>query len=221
MEEIQLEDFKLSILALWQKKLLIVAATIFATLVGLILTFDTQIINTYYASTTVYSVGVTSAQGNTSEKSITSYTEIISSNKVCERAASLVGTSAGVDADTIKNMIGVQAVSDSVLSITAYSKDQDLAVSVSNAVAEAFVREATSMAGNDSIRILDAATNAAMQNDGRKNINIKRLMFAMMGFVASTVLIMCKELLSSEVRTIEQCIDEDEDEIIGIIPKMN
>lgn len=42
MEEITLEDFKLSI---WHcgKKLLIIAATISTTMLGLILTFDTQI----------------------------------------------------------------------------------------------------------------------------------------------------------------------------------
>lgn len=218
-EEISLEDVRLSIIELWRKKLFVVAATIFTTLIGLVLTFNAEVVNTYSASTTVYSVAVSSGQ-DSAASAVTSYADIITSKKVCERAAALVGTSSGIDATNIQQMIGVQSKNDSVISIWAYSTDPDLAVDVSNAVAEAFVREATSMAGNDSIRILDAATTAAITNDGMKNVNSERMMFALIGFVASAGLIVGKELLANEVRTIGQCVGEDEDEILGMIPKV-
>lgn len=218
-EEISLQDFKLSILALWKKKLLLVAGTIFMTLVGLVLTFHAQIVNTYAAKTTVYSVGVSSSQeGGIS--SINSYADIITSTKVCERAADLVGNNYGLDASDIQQMIGVQSGSDNILSITAYSTQPDLAVSVSNAVAEAFVREATSMAGSDAIRILDAATTAYLTKDGRKNILVSRLAFAVAGFGIMAVLIMCRELLSNQVRTVEQCVDENSPELLGLVPRI-
>lgn len=219
-EEISLQDFKLSILALWKKKLLLVAGTIFMTLVGLVLTFHAQIVNTYSARTTVYSVGVSSSQDG-AVSSISAYSNIITSTKVCERAADLVGSSSGLDAAAIQQMIGVQTISDTILAITAYSADPDLAVSVSNAVAEAFVREATSMAGSDAIRILDSATTASLTNDGRKNVFMNRITFAMAGFVLMAAFIMCKELLSNEVRTVEQCVEEDSPEFLGIVPRIN
>ncbi len=218
-EEISVEDLKLCILALWKKKLLVVAATIFTTLVGLILTFDAKIVNSYSAKTTVYSVSVSSAS-DTSAPSISNYTDIITSKKVCERAAAIVGTNSGLDASAIQQMVGVSAVNDSIISISAYSTDPDLAVDVSNALAEAFVREATSMAGNDSIRILDAATSSYLTNDGRKDVLSKRVMFAMIGGVLSAGWIVAKELISREIRTVGQCVGDNEDEILGLIPKM-
>ena len=75
-EEISIEDLKFCIQALWKKKLLVVAATIFTTLIGLILTFDAKIVNSYSAKTTVYSVNVSSTSEN-SVPAISSYTDII------------------------------------------------------------------------------------------------------------------------------------------------
>ncbi len=218
-EEISIEDLKFCIQALWKKKLLVVAATIFTTLIGLILTFDAKIVNSYSAKTTVYSVNVSSTSEN-SVPAISSYTDIITSKKVCERAASIVGTNSGLDASSIQQMVGVSAVNDSIISISAYSTDPDLAVDVSNALAEAFVREATSMAGNDSIRILDAATSSYLTNDGRKDVLSKRIMFALVGGILSAALIVAKELISQEIRTVSQCVGENEDEILGLLPRV-
>jgi capsular polysaccharide biosynthesis protein len=217
--EIQLEDLKLSILALWEKKLLIIAATILSFLLGLLITYDTKPINTYQASTTVYSV----AYGKTQESinssiALISYADIVTSSRVCERAALLINETAKIDASTIQNMIGVYAISDSVIEISAISSNPKISILVVNAVAEAFVREITSITANDAIQILDAAEYCNLNGNGARDLFIKRALFAMVGFVISCAWIVITELTSNRVKSIVQCIDQDEDEILGIIP---
>ncbi|WP_455714728.1 YveK family protein [Anaerosporobacter sp.] len=218
-DEIQLEDIKLSIFALWEKKLLIIAMTILTFLVGLFLTYDTQPINTYQASTTVYSV----AYGKTKESlnssiALISYADIVTSTRVCERAALLISETVDVDASSIQSMIGVRAVSDSVIEIGAVSTNPQLSILVTNAVAEAFVREITSITSNDTIQILDSAEYGILSGDGHKDLLKKRILFGMIGFVLSCGWIIISELTSNRVKSIVQCIDQDENEILGIIP---
>lgn len=218
-EEIQLEDFKLSIYALWEKKLLILAMTILTFLLGLLLTYDTKPINTYQASTTVYSV----AYGKTKESlnssiALVSYADIVTSTRVCERAALLINETVEIDAASIQNMIGVYALSDSVIAISAISTNPQLSILVTNAVAEAFVREVTSITANDTIQILDSAEYCTLSGNGHRDLLIKRAFFAVLGFVISCAWIVISELTSNRVKSIVQCIDQDENEILGIIP---
>jgi len=218
-DEIQLEDFKVSIIALWRKKLLIICATILASLVGLLITFNEQAVNTYAAKTSIYNIGYGSAQEtNYSSIALITYAKIITSINVCERAASLLEGNLALDAADIQRMIGVNELNDSVIEIYAISTNPEISIAVTNAVAETFVREVTSTTENDAIQILDAADSCTINTDGEKDILTKRLFFAIIGFVGSSAYIICTELLLNKIGSVVQCIDKDENEILGIIP---
>jgi capsular polysaccharide biosynthesis protein len=219
-DEIQLEDFKLSIIALWKNKFFILCTCILTTLVGLLITFNSQPVNVYESDTSVYSAAYNSEQGKNLSTALISYAEIVTSKKVCERAASLLKGDAILDASEINNMIHVYAVNDSVIQVIADSTDPEVSIEVANAVAEAFVREITSITENDAIQILDAADSCILRNNGTRNLFIKRGAFALLGLVASSLYIVITQLASNKLRSVIQCIDEDEDEILGIVPYM-
>jgi len=220
-EEIQLEDFKICIAILWKKKLLIICVTILALLVGLLFTINEQTVNTYVAKTSIYSVGYGSVQETSSlSNALLSYAEIITSNKVCERAASLLVGKIALNATDIQRMIGVNAINNSVIEIRAISTDPETSIYVTNAVAEAFVREVTSITENDTIQILDAADSCTLNVNGAKDLITKRFFFAMIGFAGISAYIIYTELKSNKIRSVVQCIDKDENEILGIVPCM-
>lgn len=218
-DEIQLEDFRLSILALWKKKLLVIAATILTLLIGLLITMGEKVVNTYVAEATIYSAAYGSYQeSETGMVAMISYADIVSSKKVCESAAALIGNDINIDSSTIQGMIGVSQSSDAIIKVYAISTDSEIVVKVANAVAEAFVRQVTSITGFDSIQVLDNAQKSYINSNGASDLLTKRLLFAAIGLFASSGWIICSELLSNKIHTIVQCVDKDEDEILGIIP---
>lgn len=218
-EEIKFEDFKLALFALWKKKYLVIAVTILATLVGLLLTISTKPINTYMAKASIYSAAYGSIQeSNSSAAAMITYSDIVSSRKVCERAASLLSGEYIVDAVDIQGMITASQESDTIMGIYAYSTNPEIAVKVANAVAEAFVHEITSITKSDSIQLLDNATVPSLSANGSKDLWKKRLIFTALGLLASSGFIVITELFSNRIRTISQCIEQEDSEIIGIIP---
>lgn len=220
-DEIQLEDFRLALLALWRKKLLILAITILTGLIGWFFTFNEQVINTYQAKTSVYSVATGSAQElNYLSTALISYADIVKSNKVCERAATLLRGNVSLDASDIQRMIGVNSVNDSVIEISAVSTDPQVSIAVTNAVAEAFVREMTGITENDAIQILDSADSFMINENGTKNILMKRFLFLFAGLAISSAYIAGSELFSNKIRSVAQCFEVDEKEILGIVPFM-
>ncbi|MDO5292476.1 MAG: Wzz/FepE/Etk N-terminal domain-containing protein [bacterium] len=220
-DEIRIEDVRISLLELWKKKWLIISVTVLAGLVGLLFTMNKSVTNTYVATASVYSTSNSSNEnGISGNTAILSYTDIATSKKICESAASLLSTKYSIDADTIQSMVSVTQASDTIVNISAVSKDSETAIEVANAMSDAFVREVTTITGLDSIQILDTASIAYLKSDGKKALLETRLLFAAFGFAASAGIIFIKELFSNRVRTIVQCIDESEEEIIGILPKI-
>jgi capsular polysaccharide biosynthesis protein len=152
---------------------------------------------------------------------LASFSDIITSNKVCERAASIIGGSADLDAEDIQRMIGVNAINGSVIEIYALSPRPELAISVANAIAEAFIKEVTSSTKNDSVQILDAAVDYSLYSNGSEDILLRRGIFALIGLAGSSIYIVYTELISKKLRTIVQCVEDNEEEILGIIPYIN
>lgn len=218
-EEIQFEDLKLSIRALWRKKLLIITLSIFTGLMGVLLTYEKTPQNIYDARTSVYSVAYASSkESDAMTSALDSYSDIITSNKVSERAATLLKDDVTIDSSQIPNMITVNSINDSIIEIVASSPDPQTSISVSNAVAEAFVREITSVTGNDDIQILDAADTCGLSQDGSKELLLERFLFLAAGGFLGAFYIIATELMSSKIGSVRQCIEEDENEILGLLP---
>lgn len=222
-QEIQFEDIKLSLIALWHKKLLVVAITIMTTLIGLLFTFGKESPNIYIAESKVFSSVSTeeNASNNNNLMTLQSFSDIAISKKVCERAASILGTDLGLDALAIQGMTYVDSSSDITLSISVRSEFPEVAMRVANAVTEAFVREVTGVTGTDTIRILDTADDYQIYSEGSKKILMQRLIFTMFGLIASAGWILLSEFFSNKLKSISQCVGEDADEIISVIPKMD
>lgn len=220
-DEVQLEDFRLAFLAVWRKKLFVLAVAVFTGLIGWFVTFDEKAINTYQAETSVYSIATGSEQElKYLSTALISYAGLVSSNKVCERAATLVKGNVSLKAADIQRMIGVNSVNDSVIAIHAVSTDPQISIAVTNAVAESFVREMTGITANDAIQILDPADSVTVNRNGVRSIFMKRFLAVFAGAVISSAYIMGGELFSNKIRSVVQCIESDENEILGIIPLM-
>lgn len=218
--EIQLEDFRLAIVALWKNKVLIILVTLTGIFGGLLFTsLNTSSLQYYSATASVYAATYGSYElSQTDIKTMVNYSDVVTSRKVCEYAASLLKETS-ITADEIQNTVNMSFSNNSyVMKISAVHQDPDLVIMIVNAVAEAFVTEVTNITGNNSIQILDEANSVFTYQSN--SINKIRLFFAAGSFGFICGLIAIKELLSKKVRSIPQCV-EDDTEILGLIPHMD
>lgn len=218
-EEMKLQDyFRVIFVHIWKNKFLITAISLLFLLVGILVASWQTVTNTYYAKVTVYTVlGSTVQETTVASNVLTGYSDILTSKRVCERAASIIGD-ASIDADAIKNMItSSYNKSSTVMTILAYSNNPLVALKVVNAVSEAFVTEIQSITGNDRIQILDAAEDVRLSSNGMDGVMKIIILFTIIGLVGCILIIAVAVIFSDRIKTVEQCID-DEEEILGIIP---
>lgn len=218
--EIQLEDFRLAIYALWKNKLLIIFVTLAGVFAGLLFTSINTSGSQYFSATaSVYAATYGSYElSQTDIRTMVNYSDVVSSRKVCEYAASLLKDTS-ITADEIQNSIQMSFSNNSyVMKISAVHQNPEFAIKIANAVAEAFVTEVSNITGNNSIQILDEAKSCYAYQYGSKNK--VRMIFAGGAFIGICGIIALKELFSDKARSIAQCVD-NEDEILGIIPYMN
>lgn len=207
-------DVGRSIKAVVKKWYLVLVAGLIGAIVMFGMSFFTQ--KQYYAQSTIYSA----AYGSYSEtaqgvQAVQLYAEIINSNKIAERAASILGDNS-IRADEIRAMVGSNFSKDSpVLTIYANSSDPDKAVAVANAMSDAFIIEAQNITGGESIQSLDKAVYASANFTGTK----KKVV---MGFLAGVLLvcgfIVIRETLSDRVYYVEDAELNGAFEILGLIP---
>lgn len=219
-EDIRFEDFKISFFTVLKKRHICFTVGAAVFLIGILLTWNASISDYYGASSTVYSsVYNTTDQSDSAAAAMIAYADIVKSEKVCERAASLIGD-ANLTGGDIQDMLSISASSSSVMmTITAYSTTPEVASEVANAVAKSFVIEMKTITGTDVIQQLDTASNPFMSSNGFKNLWEKRIMFFIIGFVAAAFFFFVKELFSDRIRLVEQCVHDETDVVLGIIPE--
>ena len=147
------------------------------------------------------------------------YSDIISSGKVADRAAVLLGND-DITGKDIEKMIDVDFSSSSIVfTISATDKNQKVAMAVANAVADSFAIEAKTITGTDTVQILDKATTAK-EDKFSKHMKFSILAF-LVGFFIPAFLICVKECLSDEVHVVEDASLSGQLEILGVIPEQN
>lgn len=219
-EEMKLQDYiRISSIQIWKNKFLISAVTLLFLLMGILYASWQSFTNTYYAYATVYTtIGSTTQESATATTALTSYSDIIKSKKVCERAESIIGEYS-VTASDIRSMISASYNKTStVLTITAYSADPAEAMNVANAVADAFVTEIQAMTGNTMIQVLDKAEDVRMSSNGMAGMLKTIVMAGVIGLGMSILVTIAGVVFSNKIKSVEQCLDEGEEEILGIIP---
>jgi capsular polysaccharide biosynthesis protein len=175
--------------------------------------------NVYKASTTLYSVTDGSYESTVSAAYfLSTYADVITSRKVTEKAASLLGDNS-ITWQDIQNVIQVNYSSDStIVEISAYSLDEDFAVKVANGVANAFISEISSMTGRNSVQLLDSAYSASVfKNASFEKFKI-RCLATLAVMVITIMIIVLREIFGSKLYYIDDLRLEDDMEIIGIIP---
>ena len=220
-EDIRFEDFKISFFTVLKKRHICFTVGAAVFLIGILLTWNASISDYYGASSTVYSsVYNTTDQSDSAAAAMIAYADIVKSEKVCERAASLIGD-ANLTGGDIQDMLSISASSSSVMmTITANSSDPDVAVEVANAVAKSFVIEMKTITQTDVIQQLDNATEPYLASNGLRNLWEQRIVFFLLGSIGMAAFYFLKELFSDKIRLAEQCAFDDEDVLLGIIPEI-
>jgi len=214
--EIQFEDFRLAFMQLWNYKIVIIFITLAGLFAGLFLTADST--TAYYgAKSSVYCATYGSADITLTElQTMVNYSDVVSSQKVCEYAASLI-KDADLSGEEIQKMLQVSVSQNSyVINIAVFNQDPSLAIEVANAVAEAFTSEMINITGSDTIQVLDEASSVTPVSS---NTNLLRALFMLLAFGGTCFAIIIKSLMSNKVRSIIQCV-ENEDEFLGIVPRV-
>ncbi|MCR5769652.1 MAG: hypothetical protein K6G87_00310 [Butyrivibrio sp.] len=218
-EDIRFEDFVISFKTVWNKKIICIAGAFIMFAVGILLTWNSDVSNYYSSYVSIYS----NSYGNVEESYdattvMNSYAEVVTSSKVCERAASSL-PQYGFTAAEIADLLTVTS-SDSVsIKIGASYTDPNVAEDVANAVAESFVIEMRNITGSNAVQVLDSANSARRTYSGFANLWKKRALFFVIGFVLVAGVIFVTELFSNKARLVEQFVVDEDDFILGIIPE--
>ena len=160
-------------------------------------------------------------------QAIKTYSEIVKSLKVAERAALILGDDS-LDKFTIYDMIEVEEAKtdangyriedNAMINIHAYSTNEEDAIRVVNAVADAYVMEVASITLTETIRVLDQAYTTTLKYNAIKNQLLYIGIFAAIGLILSCGIIICQEIFSTKVLSIQQGTLYNELDLIGIIP---
>ena len=187
---------------------------------------DTE--NVYDAKASVYSI----AHGSYTDSSegiqvIRTYSDIVKSLKVAERASLLLGDGQ-LDKFTIYDMIEVEGPEvsssgyvvgeSSIINIHASSTNPQDAVRVANAVAQAFVMEVSSITMTTSVQVLDEAYTCDMTYNALKQQAIYVGLIVAAGILLSCAVIVLQEIFSTKISTLQQSTLYGELDIIGVIP---
>lgn len=214
-EDLALEDFIVAIKELYKYKIVILLIMIWGGIFGATLAIITDTNKTYTGVATVYSSNFSFEEIQASEAIVNvlvNYSDIVTSMKVCERAAALLNDKS-ITFEDIQDMVSISFNNSSyILLIYAKSTSEEDAINVANALAEAFVIETSNITGTEVIQVLDRASklNVSSSNDMVKMI----IEFAILASVVTILIIGGTVLFSNKLRSIGQW----DGEIIGVIP---
>lgn len=222
-------DFMRCLMALKNNVKWIVLACVSFFAIGVLVAIyylDTE--NVYDAKSSVYSI----AYGSYSESAeginaIKTYSEMIKSLRVSERAALLLGDDS-LDKFKIYDMIEVEEAAmnefgyateeSSIINIHAYSESKEDAIRVANAVANAYVMEVSSITLTDSVSVLDEAYSCNIKYNALKQQIIYISIITGIGLLLSSFVILLFEVFSPKIVTLKQGSLYGELDIIGVIP---
>lgn len=204
--------------AVFRKWWLIAISTVVFITLGLVFTNTVQV-PIYYSEATVYSMAYGSYQEALEGASVMkTYADIVSSRKVAERAALIIGDDT-ITAQTIQAMVEVDYVSSSpILTISATSFNPELTIKVANAVADAFIIEVKNITGSDSVQLLDSAVDSKVFNNGGMSRGMKRTIAGLVGVLLPCMIIFLKEILTTKLYSVDDASLNGKMEIIGFIP---
>lgn len=211
-------DFRKYFMEITKKWWIIALVGCASLLFGIGLNFNVQP-DRYSGCATVYSASVGSYTDSLEGiKALRDYSDIITSYKVSNRAALILGDDS-LNGEDINSMISYSLSENStVYYIYASSVDNYEAVRVANAVAEAFVIEIRNITGDENVQILDEAVDSSLTFNGRSNQIKNILLITIVGVFLAMVIIVAISFFSTKIVTVKECSDNGELKVLGVIP---
>ena len=217
---IGIEDIMISLLEVKKAILKCMISGLAFLVIGILLTLNSGVDNNYSASAMLYCPTGNYTESTGTAQLLTNYSSLIKSQKVAERAVSLLGNTS-LTYKNIQQMVTYTLSPTGVnLTINASSSNTEEAVNVANAVANAFIEEMRTITNSDSVQILTVAEKASLLSNGVKDLWKKRAVFFALGFILMAGIVFAKELFSDKIRSVGQCLLTDEDMVLGIIPEI-
>ena len=214
-------DITLLIRLILKKWYLFVATAVVSLFVAFVLTAEVQP-DIYQAATSLSSI----VEGSYTEsisgfRLLTTYAELITSGKIATAAREMLPDSLTVSSRQIQSMVRT-SFNDTftMLYITSSSTNPQLALSVANAVAEAFVSEIGNITGGDTIRIYDRAISASKSFDGLSEQRRTRVTIPTVCIFILFVVIILWALFSDRIKTISEAEIGGKVNVIGVIPRI-
>lgn len=219
MEEIDLKEL---FTLFWNKKLLIILATLIMVFIGIIYSYF-FITPKYTASTNLVlvqsstsnsqngDVGITSTDLTINSKLVSTYSDIIKRDLILEQVVSNLNMEKE-EVQKIRGKISVNSVKDTeVIEISVRDEDPNYAAQVANEVATVFCEKIVDIFNISNIYLLDRAKVPTEPS----NINhIKDIaIFAFMGIVISAMYIFVANMLDTTVKT-EEDIEKNAELIV-------
>lgn len=230
-------EFEIDVLrcfnALFKKLGFISLITVLAFFVGLGLTLNKGV-DQYTSTATVYAAANGSYnEAATAVTAMNAYLDVATSNRVCQRAALIIGRS-DIDANTIKDSIEVSSSlkktgtnstitsfmtsSATIISINATTNDPELSRKIADAAADAYVIEMANILRYDGVKNLDNAEPGELSTNALMEAWKLRILFMVAGFLLACMIVVACEVFDKKVRTIREATIKNQLPIIGIIP---
>ena len=175
----------------------------------------------YSASSSIYAASYQSYQESLMGMNIMrDYVDVIQSRKVAERASAYI--SQEVSTNQIMSMVSTYYSTDSnIITITATSVDPETAISVANAVADAFIQEIVSITAVESIKVLDSAYRANVVVNGQMQALKIRLIIVAAAIFLVVAYIAVVAAFNSKVAYPGEATLGGKVELLGVIPDKN
>lgn len=214
-------DVKLLIRLVLKKWFLFVIVGFLSLFAAMVLTADVKA-DVYQATTSVSSISEGSyIESFNGFRLLNNYSSLIKSGKIAAAAREMLPDYMSISARQIQSMVD-SSFSDTfaVLYVNSSSSNPQLALSVANAVADAFVAEISNITGDDTIRIYDRAVSAVKTYDGKSEQRRTRITIPTVSLFLLLVVLALWALFSDRIKSVSEAMLDGEVNVIGVIPRM-
>lgn len=203
---------------LWKKKKIVALFTAFSVLVGVYMMLNVEEVGNYSATASIYSVVYGSYDETMNEQSnLSEFTAIGGSKNVAKRAVEMLDRE-DVTEENIQYLYNISS-NGNFMYVSGYAYDPDLAVSVVNAVADAFVVEYRNLTGGENIQVFEKAEQAQYYSGDSTNKKMTLVIYSFVGFFLFCVIIVVRVIFSAKVQDYTECNMDGAIEILGVIPE--
>lgn len=226
-------DFRRCGIGLWKSRYFVLLTVFFGAVAGILLAvFAVPKDNEYTATANVYCISYGSYSESVSGTDVMrTYSGIIKSRRVAEHAAMLIADP-DVTAEDVYDQISVDSLylqgmtyiyenESPIISMHAVNENEYYAVSVVNAVADAFVQEVNSLSDTEAVRVLDYAIDGDLTYNAMQTCFLAVLAGAFIGLLLGCVIILGKVIFTERVMSVDDAGLYGQMKVIGIIPQFD